>query len=371
MIILGIDSSTDRLGIGLADTGRIIFEDWLDSAQEHATRIIGMIDSVLSKSSLSNENLEGIAIADGPGSFTGLRIGMAAAKGMALALNIPIVGISPFEVVARRISPEYDRFFLAAVVRKGELFLCRVEGNTDIRKKITLVSREALPSLVGDDPVGLIGREPEGWPDLIKTPIPTKKTEISGGELAQYGAELIAAGKGADLATLEPLYIAPSQAEVKFGQKAEIVIREMNIDDLPEVSKCEKELFSDPWPDSVFREDIASSFGHPCVLQVNGEIAGYAILLISTGQGHLTNIAVAKKYQRKSIAKKLLSYILRLATEMGLAQIMLEVRPTNTPAISLYEKFGFIRLAVRKNYYRDPVEDCLIMGKEITGSSPK
>jgi len=145
------------------------------------------------------------------------------------------------------------------------------------------------------------------------------------------------------------------------------IIRNMTVEDIPTVGKIERELFSDPWPDSVFIEDIASDYSHPYIFQVDSEIAGYAILWVGVDEGHLTNIAVVKKYQRKSIAKKLLSHILLRAADLKLAQVILEVRPSNDPAISLYESFGFIRLAIRKNYYHNPVEDCLVMKKEITG----
>lgn len=150
----------------------------------------------------------------------------------------------------------------------------------------------------------------------------------------------------------------------------EITIREMTEEDLSEVVKYERELFTDPWPEAVFREDLISSYSHPYVIQLDNELAGYAILWVAVDEGHLTNIAVAPKYQRKSIAKKLLSFILRIANEMRLVQIILEVRPTNTPAIALYEQFGFEKLAVRKNYYRNPVEDCLVMRKDTSGHIP-
>jgi tRNA threonylcarbamoyladenosine biosynthesis protein TsaB len=219
MIVLGIDSSTDRLGIGLADEQGIVFEDTLDSAQEHASRIIGMIDSVLSQAKLSKDVLGGVAVADGPGSFTGLRIGMAAAKGIALAMNLPLVGISPFEVVARRLMTDNESFYLAATVRKGELYLCQIREGIDIRRNIFLINQDDLPDKVGPKPVGFIGRRPDGWGNLIDNHIPAEKTVISGGELAHLGVELISAGKTSDPATLEPLYIAPSQAEMKFGRK--------------------------------------------------------------------------------------------------------------------------------------------------------
>ena len=218
MIVLGIDSSTDKLGIGLADENRIIVERTLEAAQEHAARIMDLIEAVLAEALISKEILEGIAVAGGPGSFTGLRIGMAAAKGMALALDIPIVGISTFEVVGRRLLPEYPEFYLAALLRKGEMYLCRVDINTSIREAIFNVDEKEVLSKSGSLPLGVIGRQPEGWIDTVRNLIPSEKTAISGGELAGYGARMIASGETADVATLEPLYIVSSQAERKFGR---------------------------------------------------------------------------------------------------------------------------------------------------------
>jgi ribosomal-protein-alanine N-acetyltransferase len=146
-----------------------------------------------------------------------------------------------------------------------------------------------------------------------------------------------------------------------------VTIRGMQLSDVPIVTRYEKQLFSDPWPVQIFREDIASPFSYPFVAEVDDEIVGYAILWVGADEGHLTNIAVAEKFQRKSVAKRLLTYILQLAASLELAQIILEVRPSNVPAIRLYEAYGFERLATRKDYYKNPVEDCLVMRKLIWG----
>lgn len=218
MMVLGIDSSTDRLAVGVASAGRIVAEETLATAREHASRIIGLIDTVLSEAGLAKTGIEGIAVATGPGSFTGLRIGMAVAKGMALALDVPIIGVSTFEVIARRLRSEYDEFCLAAVVRKGEFYLCRIHPQIDIRENIKLVDQDKLPEAVGSIPVGLVGRQPDGWAELPVEHIDSGKLSVSGGELAGLGAERMAGGETDDPATLEPLYVAPSQAERKFGQ---------------------------------------------------------------------------------------------------------------------------------------------------------
>lgn len=150
---------------------------------------------------------------------------------------------------------------------------------------------------------------------------------------------------------------------------SKVTIRGMLQSDVRAVARHERQLFTDPWPEQIFREDIDSPFSYPFVAEVDGEIAGYAILWVGVDEGHLTNIAVAQKFQRKSVAKRLLTYILRLAASLELAQIILEVRPTNRPAITLYESYGFERLAVRKDYYKNPVEDCLVMRKLIWGGN--
>jgi len=146
-------------------------------------------------------------------------------------------------------------------------------------------------------------------------------------------------------------------------------IREMTEDDLEAVSGIELDVFTDPWPRSVFLEDIASDYSHPFVVQWDNDIVAYAILWQGVDEGHLTNIAVAKNYHRKSIAQKLLSFILQFASEAGLMQVLLEVRPSNEAAIALYRKFGFINLAIRKNYYTHPREDCLMMIKYLSGET--
>ncbi len=148
----------------------------------------------------------------------------------------------------------------------------------------------------------------------------------------------------------------------------DLTIRPMTEADLQVVFEMERDLFTDPWPLSAFHEDLVSGHSYLFVAQMDKVIAAYAILWIGVEEGHLTNIAVSRKYQRKSIAKRLLSHILRFAADMGLAQVILEVRRSNTPAISLYESFGFVHLGVRKNYYRRPPEDCLVLKKEIHGT---
>ena len=219
MIILGIDTSTDQLGLGLSNTHSIIAEINDRSSREHASQIIGGIDSLLTRANIHKTDITGLAVAIGPGSFTGLRIGLAVAKGMALALGVPIIGISTYEVIARRLKDEYQSFFLSSPMRRGEYYLVQVGDDVDIRRGIITITAEELPQKIGQNPIGLVGREPDGWQAIPKAEIPRDRLLISGGELAQYAAGVLTSGKSDDLASLEPLYIVASQAEIKYGQK--------------------------------------------------------------------------------------------------------------------------------------------------------
>ncbi len=219
MTVLGIDSSTDRLGIGLAEGNTILSNTILDSMREHASRIIGMIDETLNKADKTINDVEGVAVAVGPGSFTGLRVGLAVGKGIAVARKIPIIGVSTFEVITRRLRQNYPEFYLTAPVRKGELYVFHVTDNSSFPEDIKLMKQENLAEIVKQSPVGIIGRAPDDWNRGIESAIEESNTVISAGELAVLGGERFASGKSDDPITLEPLYIAPTQAEENFARR--------------------------------------------------------------------------------------------------------------------------------------------------------
>ena len=93
----------------------------------------------------------------------------------------------------------------------------------------------------------------------------------------------------------------------------------------------------------------------------SGAVLGYAGLLVVAGEGYITNVAVFPEYRRSGIAAKILEVYLNFAEANQLAFVTLEVRPTNTAAIALYQRYGFEEVGRRKNYYDLPKEDALIL----------
>lgn len=137
--------------------------------------------------------------------------------------------------------------------------------------------------------------------------------------------------------------------------------------DIPQVVKLEKTIFPDPWSPAAFEEQVTGDCWGGIVAESDGEIIGYACWYTVTGESHLTNIAVEPKYRRKSVAKQLLDDILQVVTDNNCEYMFLEVRPSNTEAIAFYKRYQFEVMCRRPDYYRQPVEDALVMGKYLAG----
>jgi len=144
-------------------------------------------------------------------------------------------------------------------------------------------------------------------------------------------------------------------------EKVEIRLRLMTSVDIAAVSDIEEESFPDPWPRSAF-EEIAKNPEHGALVAViDDKIIGYGCYLVIANETHLSNLAVKPEFRRKSVAKQILDYIMTVARRKNCEYILLEVRPRNESAIAFYEQAGFKLLYRRPRYYRNPVEDALVM----------
>lgn len=133
---------------------------------------------------------------------------------------------------------------------------------------------------------------------------------------------------------------------------------EHHIDALAEIERL---CFSQPWSYDALLEELKNDTAFFHVAETDGVVSGYVGLHIICGQAFITNIAVLPQYRRRGIAKKLLNSLFITAEKFDLEFISLEVRPSNMPAIALYKSFGFEEIGMRKNFYRNPTEDALIM----------
>jgi ribosomal-protein-alanine N-acetyltransferase len=142
-----------------------------------------------------------------------------------------------------------------------------------------------------------------------------------------------------------------------------MIIREMCEQDLEQVARIEKEIFSVPWSEKSFADACSEPENVYLVCDCDGKIAGYCGMWTVLGEGNITNMAVAEEYRRKGIAAKLMEELLKRGHEKGVTIFFLEVRESNTAARTLYENAGFSQIGIRKRFYERPVENAIVMSK--------
>lgn len=136
----------------------------------------------------------------------------------------------------------------------------------------------------------------------------------------------------------------------------------MRREDLDEVMAIEGAIYSHPWTRGNFLDSLRA--GYDCrTWRLEGELIGYFILMAAAGEAHLLNLSIAARHQRGGHGRALLREAAELARRRGAISLFLEVRPSNLPAQSLYTRFGFRRVAVRKGYYPAQAgrEDALVL----------
>ena len=145
-------------------------------------------------------------------------------------------------------------------------------------------------------------------------------------------------------------------------QRQTLSFRPMRDQDLGYVLAIEEQSYDYPWSQGIFSDCLR--VGYSCwVLEWEAQVHGYGIMSVSAGESHLLNLCVRPTFHRRGFGHALLKHMLILARKHHASIIFLEVRPTNSNAIRLYESFGFTKVGVRRSYYPAPGgrEDALIL----------
>lgn len=149
-------------------------------------------------------------------------------------------------------------------------------------------------------------------------------------------------------------------------QTPDLNIRLMTKDDIDDVMDIELSVYAYPWTRRIMLDCLRVGY-HCCVGEIDSSLAGYCIMSSGAGEAHILNLCVADEYQRRGLGRALLSKVLDDAKALGVENVFLEVRPSNFPALSLYEQLGFNQIGTRKDYYpaRNGREDAVILAKNI------
>ncbi|GBC59618.1 tRNA (adenosine(37)-N6)-threonylcarbamoyltransfe rase complex dimerization subunit type 1 TsaB [Desulfonema ishimotonii] len=226
--ILAVDTATRSCSVAVTESEGVLAEMTVVRRQTHSRHLMEMIHAVLSAAGLGVGDLDALAVTRGPGSFTGLRIGISTVKGLALAACKPLIGISTLEALAAGLCFSSDPICPVLDARKGEVYIARYRyagGKLTQEKTARALSPDAAVSGIAS-PHLFVGNGALLYREQITARL---------GELARFAApahhiiraEMVARlarvrlirGEADPLATFAPRYIRKSDAELSFGRK--------------------------------------------------------------------------------------------------------------------------------------------------------
>ena len=143
-----------------------------------------------------------------------------------------------------------------------------------------------------------------------------------------------------------------------------MIIKNMTAAEVSQVANLEKICFNDPWSERSVASELDNALSLWLVAMEGDALAGYVGSQTVMGETDMMNIAVAPEFRRQGIAEKLVEALVDALKARESHCLTLEVRSSNEPAKALYEKLDFQQVGLRKNYYRNPKEDALILRKE-------
>lgn len=141
-----------------------------------------------------------------------------------------------------------------------------------------------------------------------------------------------------------------------------VKFRAMSPGDVASVGALERAAYPFPWSDGIFRDCLR--VGYLCrVAEVDGAVVAYGVVAMGAGEAHILNLCVRDDLRGRGVGRQMLELLLERARQAGMAEVFLEVRPSNRLAISLYESVGFVQVGLRKGYYQAEQgrEDALVL----------
>lgn len=363
------------------------------------TVLLHEVDALLAESGVSKEEIAAVVCGRGPGSFTGVRICMATAKGMASALEVPLLGVSTLDAVAWNAwaSGVRGRVLVAADAMRKEVYPVLFDIDDQGVQRLTtdtVVKAADAPSWVSEALQTLGANQDQGSAlDAILGDALVKYADIFEplGALADESlwavsgrGLLLAERAGGNPATLLPVYTRLSDAEenerIRLAKEdggknlrtgvqlfegsqdaAPLSYRPLDAAHAPDVAALESVVMgSDAWKASLVADELPRKDRTWWAAFDGNVLAGYCGGWIVDGQVQILKIATDPAYRRRGIAAELLALVASDARNLGATEMTLEVRASNAGAQTFYERMGLRNIGTRPHYYSDR-EDAVIM----------
>lgn len=413
--ILAFDTANEVVAVGLgrvdaADRGNVAvlkssrFEASIVATREVAahrasnTVLLTQVDELMAEAGISKHDVAAIVCGRGPGSFTGVRICMATAKGAACALEVPLFGVSTLDAVAWNAWSEgmRGRVLVVADAMRKEVYPVVFDIDEGGVRRLTadaVVKAVDAPAWAADALATIDGGAASSSLDHVLGDALVKYADIFADiapspDEALWGVSgrglLLAERMGADPATLLPVYTRLSDAEenerIRLAQEgggknlrtgvqlfegsqdaAPIDYRPLDAAHAGDVARLEEQTMgSDAWKASLVADELPRKDRTWWAAFDRGTLVGYCGGWIVDGQVQILKIATDPAYRRRGIAAELIALVASDARNLGAVEMTLEVRASNAGAQTFYERMGLANIGTRPHYYSDR-EDAVIM----------
>lgn len=392
MKVLAIDSSGLTASVAVVEDSRTIAEYTVDYKKTHSQTLLPMIDEVAKMTELELSDIDAIAVSGGPGSFTGLRIGSATAKGLGLALDKPLIHVPTVDGLAYQVYGCGDIICPIMDARRNQVYTGiytfsakagKKEGTREVepvfqvlRMQMAIAVEDLIRRLNNyNRPVVFLGDGVPVYREMLsaglKVPYsfaPSYMNRQRAAVIGALGIRYYKAGKYETAMEHQPEYLRQSQAERERAQRertAKTLIREMKAEDAAAVAEIEYQTFPDHWSQNAVLDTLSNPQTVCLLAEKAGKAAGYLLAYLAGGEAEIARIAVSEGLKRQGIGKKLLQLLEETCKEKQVGRLLLDVRESNREARAFYQKMAFQEDGVRKGFYQSPAEDAVLMSREL------
>jgi tRNA threonylcarbamoyl adenosine modification protein YeaZ/ribosomal-protein-alanine acetyltransferase len=363
MLILALDTSMAACSVCVYDagSGRVLASrhEFMDRGQAEA--LAPMVQDTMALAGVAFKDLARIAVTTGPGTFTGVRIGLAMARGLGVALSIPITGINSLAAIACNETVGKLPIVVAVDARANEIYFASYDASGHELTAPVIVALNEAHKLMPTHPVRMLGTAADLLLDNNRQHVRSDAGDLPiAANFVKFAASI-----PASTAPPEPLYLRPPDVKPQATKISFSVVGPAAAKLLAEIHD---ESFETRWSETAFSEMLAVPGTSAILVSSQNNPMGFVLSRKAADEAEILTICTRPAFRQKGHGKLLVQHLESLLKKDDVKSLFIEVAVSNQAALALYASSGFKTAGERKNYYErgdGRREDALIMRKGL------
>ncbi len=361
MIVLSVDTAHAACSVCVFDTAADRPLALLSEPMQrgHAERLTDMVQEAVAAAGIQFSDIDRLAACSGPGTFTGVRIGLAFVRGLALVLNVPATGITTFAALAQscRADAAGRDIWVIQDARRGEIYLQGFDGDGEPLQPASVLAIADASELLSDKSGLAVGSGAR----LVDLPDDLAVADVGSIPDVAMIARLASQVEDAGSACAVPVYLRAADAKAQLPlvthRETELSIEPADARYASVLAAIHEPCFEHAW-DAPAMAALLATPGSTALLAMQDKAGdkqpcGFVLLRTAADEMEVLTLAVLPHTRRRGVARALMQAVRRHAANAGVKQIFIEYARDNQAAHALYESVGYTSNGVRSNYYRN------------------